>query len=337
MRLLAVRVAVGFALVGSLLAVLLRPALAPAPAMVALAGSAVPWLRAWRSARGTALRPALAWAGAAMIVAFASQAVAMIEPFGGGRPAAGQCVYLATLGLFAAMISVFNARTPGGGAWALLMAMLIVVFLVPWLEGAGLVREGGGWDRLHLSAPWTIFYGLIVVAGVSNFLPTRLAPAAIALGVGLLAEYIGLTRVDLSRPTRGTIWTLVATCWGVAAWAADLVTIRPSALAPGLPRLWARFRDAWGVVWGLRVLDRFNRTAESARWPIRLSWQGVVPATGDEARSAEIPPEAAATLAGLLRRFATAGRLAEWEDWPDPIEPWKESRPGRLDERCDRE
>jgi hypothetical protein len=73
--------------------------------------------------------------------------------------------------------------------------------------------------------------------------------------------------------------------------------------------MWGWFRDAWGVVWALRVQERFNRAAETAGWPIRLAWHGVVPVGSDG--PVEIPPEAAATLAGLLRRFATAQRIEE--------------------------
>ena len=52
-----------------------------------------------------------------------------------------------------ALISVLNARTPGGGAWAILMALLVLVFLIPWLEGAGLRRAPIGLGRLRLDQP----------------------------------------------------------------------------------------------------------------------------------------------------------------------------------------
>jgi hypothetical protein len=214
---------------------------------------------------------------------------------------AGQVVYLATLAALAALISVLNARSPGGGAWAILMALLVVVFLVPWLEGSGLVREGGGWDRLRLTPPWTIFYVLLVVAGVTNYLPTRFGPAAAWLGLGFLAEYLGLTRLDWPREVRGLAWSFVPICWALAAWGERRARPAPTDLG----RLWAWFRDAWGVVWALRVQERFNRAAEAAGWDIRLTWHGVVPA------GAEVPPEAAATLAGLLRRFASRETLGE--------------------------
>ena len=93
------------------------------------------------------------------------------------------------------------------------------------------------------------------------------------------------------------------------AWSADFDTRKPDPSPPGLGRLWAWFRDSWGVVWALRVQERFNRAAEASGWPIRLTWHGVAPVDSDG--PPEIPPEAASTLAGLLRRFATAERIEE--------------------------
>ena len=307
--LLAIRILTAAALLGAAIALAFRSDRAAALTLAGLAGAALPLVRAWRATRGTALRPALVWASIAMAMAGLSQVVALGETFDSGRPMAGQVVYLTTLATFAALISVLNARTPGGGAWAILMAMLVVVFLVPWLEGSGLVREGGGWDRLRLTAPWTIFYGLIVVAGVTNFLPTRLAPAAVWVGVALVAEYLGLTRADWSHATRGCLWTAVPLCLALAAWFADVETLRSSPFPPGFGRLWAWFRDAWGVVWALRVQERFNRAAERSGWPIRLTWHGAVSTEDD--RPPPTPDGAEATLAGLLRRFATADRIDE--------------------------
>jgi hypothetical protein len=295
--------------VAATLVLVLRPSAAPALVLVGLLCAFPSLVRAWRSASGTALRPAILWAGVAVVLAAISQVVALAEPFSEGRPGAGQFVYLSTLAAFATLMSVLNARTPGTGAWAILMAMLVVIFLVPWLEGSGLVREGNGWDRLRLSPPWTIFYALIVLAGVTNYLPTRFGLAALVVAVGFFAEYLGLTRVNWSREVRGVIWTVVPLTWATAIWLADLVTTRHTPQRTSLDRLWAWFRDAWGVVWALRVLERFNRAAEAARWPFRLSWHGVAPLPGSEGVAPEIPPSAAATLAGLLRRFASSERL----------------------------
>ena len=59
----------------------------------------------------------------------------------------------------------------------------------------------------------------------------------------------------------------------------------------------------------MRVQERFNKTAEAAGWNFRLNWHGVV-STDPSQRVVAIPAEAEATLAGLLRRFASGEVIA---------------------------
>jgi hypothetical protein len=291
-----------------------EPERAPALVLLGLATTAWPLVRAWRGARGTALRPAIVWGGLAVTLGLVSQAVACAEPLASGRPWAGHLCYVSVLATLAALISVLNARTPGGGAWAILMALLVLVFLIPWLEGPGQARGARGIERLRLAAPWTIFYGLIVVAGVTNFVPTRYGPASLCLAAGLVVEYLSLTRGDWAPPRKGLVWSVVPWTLAVAIWVADR---RSGWLKPSPVRLdsaWFWFRDHWGVVWGLRVLERFNRSSEAQGWPVRLGWFGVSPTPGSGgAVPPSVPESAEVTFRTLLRRFAEPWRVDEAE------------------------
>jgi hypothetical protein len=288
-----------------------RPEQAPVMILIGLATTVGPLLRAWRGARGTALGAAVVWAALAVGLGLLSQVLAWSEPLASGRPMAGHWVYISALATLAALVSVLNARTPGGGAWALLMTLLVLVFLIPWLEGPGLARRAQGLERLRLDAPWTIFYWLLVIAGVTNFVPTRYGPAAAWLGVGFLVEYLGLTNLQVRRQA-GMLWSVFPWTLAAALWTADGRSRRVPPARSGLEATWLWFRDHWGVVWALRVQERFNRSAETLRWPIRLGWYGVVPAPGVEAGEAPaIPAAAEATFVSLLRRFADPARVAE--------------------------
>src|SRR5207244_2371533 len=77
------------------------------------------------------------------------------------------------------------------------------------LGGPGRGRAPEGPGRLRLDSPWTIFYGLLVLAGVTNYLPTRFGLAAAWLGLGFLVEYVGLTRAGGSAEARAAIWAAV--------------------------------------------------------------------------------------------------------------------------------
>jgi hypothetical protein len=292
------------------LAIVLVPDRAPIVVAVAIASVAVPWRDAWRAAGGTALRPVLVWVGLALSLSLGAQICAFFEPVAGGRPAAGHLTYLSVLSLLAALISVLNARSPGGRVWAGLMVVLVIVFLIPWLEEPGRIRRAHGLARLHLDAPWTLFYAILVVMGVTNYLPTRFAIAALTLGATFVLEYLALTRLDWAAGRRAVIWLWVAWSMAVGVWLARLSERRTPASRSECERLWFWFRDHWGVVWGLRIAERFNRTAGLANWPVRLTWFGLEALSGlSPGEPPELPAEALPTLRSLLRRFARPERL----------------------------
>jgi hypothetical protein len=285
-------------------------ALAPLALLFAAAAVARPWVRCWRAADGTSLRPALIWTALAMLLAALAQFTALGEALASGRPWTGRLTYLMVLALVAALISVLGARRPGSGAWAILMVLLVVVFLIPWLEAAGRVRRAQGPGMLQLDSPWTLFYGLLVLAGVTNYLPTRYGLPAAVLGAGLVGEYLALTRTGWSGPIRAMLWEFVVWTLSVSGWCVERRAPAHLAGRNDLERLWLWFRDHWGMVWALRILDRFNRSAELARWSVRLTWYGLAPASPAEGNvEVDVPVQAQATLRNLMRRFVNPERI----------------------------
>lgn len=281
---------------------------APAGRSFAILGSLAIGLEAlwsaWRGAMGTALRPSVVWAFATWVFTILALLVALGEPADTGRPWANHLTYLASLCALGAAVSMLNARRPGAGVWAMLTTMLIVVLLIPWVEGIGLARGAAPLARLRLEAPWSIFYALLATTAVLNHLPTLLFGPALVMGLGWGGLWLALQAPSPARLAGQP------EDWGFAV-AAALVFSEPlrwkSSGPPssGLECLWLWFADRWGMVWALRVQERFNRTAEASGWPIRLGQRGVVTVGGD----AEVPPAALPTLIALLGRFATRERL----------------------------
>jgi hypothetical protein len=252
------RVAVVTVLAGGM-ALFLSPGRAPWLVAAGLVLALVPVRRAWVAARGTALRASVGWATIALGLGVVSQVVAAAEPLASGRTVAGHWTYLTTLALLAALISVLNARTPGGGAWAILMALLVLVFLIPWLEGPGLRRVVSGTGPLRLDSPWTLFYALLVLAGVTNYLPTRYALAAVVLGLGFGLEYVGLTRDITSPARRAMLWSALPWCLAASAWLADWRAGAPSAARGGWRT--SGSGSATTGAWSGRCVSRSGSTA----------------------------------------------------------------------------
>ncbi len=285
------------------------PRCAACGVLLALGGAIPSWRAAWRNAEQTALRGALVWAGLGIVLGVLAQVQGFLEVPQSGRPWTGRITYLMVLALLAALISVLGARNPGGKAWAILMVLLMLVFLIPWLEAGGRLRRAQGLGQVQLDSPWTVFYGLLVLAGVTNFVPTRYCGAALSVGAGFIVEYLALTRGEWTAATRAAAWPLVAWTLALGWFLGDRAARRPSQGRGALEDLWFWFRDHWGVVWGLRVQERFDRAAELAHWPARLTWFGLVSASAAATHGVpDLPEQAETTLRTLLRRFVAPDR-----------------------------
>ena len=129
-------IVIGGVLLGSGILAVVVPARAPLATLLVLILGVRTWRAAWKASWGTTLRGALVWAAVAIAMGMLAQVVALSEPLESGRPWTARVTYLMVLSILAGLISVLGARNPGGGAWAILMVLLVVVFLIPWLEGA---------------------------------------------------------------------------------------------------------------------------------------------------------------------------------------------------------
>jgi hypothetical protein len=243
---------------------------------------------AWRANRRTTLMHALVWVG------FAWAAWLWWAVEGAlGSDEAPVVRYGALCLTGCAGMAVLGARRPGASAWSFVVLGLLAVLLRPLLEGLG---------ELRLQAPHLLFLALPLVVPVVNYLPTRLGPAALLLGVGCaleLARLAGMARDSSVGPL------LVA----LTPWLAWAVLRRGRRAAPGpFDSLWLGFRDRFGLVWAQRVREQFNRAAANADWPVVLSWKGLRTAEGKQVQET---PEQMAALRALLKRFSLETPAAE--------------------------
>lgn len=239
--------------------------------------------------RASSLLHAVCWAAAAWLAWGALIGMAALRPE--AVPPAARYVALTLTGC--AGVAVLGARRPGTAAWDFVVLGLLAVLMLPlgesWLAGEGLT----------LSAFRLVFLAATVAVGLLNYLPTRLAAGAVllALACGLEIMLLGPTREAILHET-AVHWL----CLVLAPWAAWAGLRRPTPTAE-FDRLWLDFRDRFGLVWGQRLREQFNRSAAHAGWSVVLRWQGLRLLPGTALPSLEEQAEMVATLRVLRKRF----------------------------------
>lgn len=246
---------------------------------------AYPFGQAWWANRRTSLCYALSWALAAWL-AWGGVIFAVALEITGELDAIR---YLALCLTGCAGVAVLGARRPGVEAWNLVVVGLLAVLLLPMAEGflTGITVPRGG-VRLF-------FLGATVAIGILNYLPTRLAPAAILTAYGCGGEF-----AELMKPHLPENWTMAQGALGLVPWVAwGVARGRPPGTTE-LDQLWLGFRDRFGLVWGQRLREQFNHSAARAGWPVVLRWHGFQFSAGTP------PPDATllkTTLLALMKRF----------------------------------
>jgi hypothetical protein len=253
-----------------------------------IAAGVVPLLLAWRSRRATSLAHALVWA----IVAWLSWGLAFLlgdTEIAGLDP--GRYCALCLTGC--AGVAVLGARRPHVLAWNFVVLGLFAVMVLPLLETLFI--------GTHPVDPLRIFFMAATIAvGILNYLPTRLAPAALLLAIACAGEIV-LLFAPAWLPGEAEAM-IVAGLLTAVPWIAWSCLRKCRAELSATDRLWLDFRDAWGLLWSQRVREQFNRAADNAGWPVTLTWSGL---RGAEKMDAERLLE---TLRAILQRFVTAAQ-----------------------------
>jgi len=255
-----------------------------------------PLALAWRANRQTTLVHALGWATAAWLAWLPALLLTDLRP----GTAAALVRYAAVCLTGCAGVAVLGARRPGATAWNFVVLAQLAVLLLPIAEGLG---------ELRLDALRLVFLAATLAVGALNYLPTRLAAAVVCLAIGCGVELTLLASAGeagnaLERAAPLSRCLLAASPW--FAW----VQIRTRAVpASEFDRLWLGFRDRYGLVWGQRVREQFNRAAVNAGWSVVLRWRGLRWQPGAEPRG----DAQTAALRALLKRFGSDESTVERE------------------------
>jgi hypothetical protein len=213
---------------------------------------------------------------------------------------------------FCPMMAVLGAKRPQDRAWQFIVLSMWGIVTLPAIESLAL-RPG---QALSIQGVRFAFLAGLILLGVLNWLPTRLWATAILVGLGqatLFAPYVGLELVEpppLLRALAG-IWFVFATA--IFLWK---VRLGPRHGCPGNDRVWRDFRDQFGALWALRVLERVNASVVMNQWPFRLFWTGfkVVSPSIEIAESDHTSEQQQAlniVIDNLMRRFVSSEWIAK--------------------------
>ena len=243
------------------------------------------WLR---PVRETSLLGCWVWTAVAVIALAAGLCLEGLE-----RDSAPLRLILNTA-IFCPTISLFGARKPQHRGWNFIVLTLWGVLALPAADAVFLQ----GSDQIQLHGARLVFMTMVILASLGNHLFTRQARAATLFCLGqtaLLAEFY-VQGGDFTH------WRLVAAFLIAAAgWTAWWTARRPRT-ETGWNRVWLDFRDLFGAIWGLRLMERLNAAARISDWPIRLNWRKLrVPA----AVPAEVMAGMETCLRAYLRRFVS--------------------------------
>jgi hypothetical protein len=184
---------------------------------------------------------------------------------------------LATVSTLCPAIALLGAKRPQDRGWQFVVVTLWIVLALPLVQQWVFSPSRHG----ELPATWRWFLGLLVAISVLNYLPTRNALPAAAVGAGqivLLGQHGPLPwtmPASIRLPTALALFAgaALAVTWGRRRRTAD----------DGWNRVWLDFRDAFGAVWALRVMERINQMGTLDRLHGPLGWHGFQ-------RASKLPP-----------------------------------------------
>ena len=254
-----------------------------------VAGLAPLSLALWANRR-TSLLHTLVWT----LAAWLSWGLAFLgdESERAGLPPARYCAVCLT---GCACIAVLGARRPHVIAWNFVVVGLFTVMVLPLMETQFI-------GTYPIDVLRILFMAGTIAVGSLNYLPTRLAPAALLLMLIGAGEMTRLYAPALWPGFgAGIVFELLLSS---IPWLAWICLARRAADRSDFDRLWLTFLDRWGLVWGQRVREQFNKAAQNAGWPVKLAWHGLT--CGKDESPAADQEKFVEMLQKILQRFLAA-------------------------------
>jgi len=205
---------------------------------------------------------------------------------------------------FCPFVSVLGAKRPQHLPWNFVVLSLWGIIALSALTALVMQRN----DRFVLGDARAWLLWVLIAMGVVNYLPTRqwLTALVVAMGqVALFLPHLPLLRGigPLANLPGAPSLSLVLFAAAIAHVGRALQPVPNGLESPfyEYDRLWLDFRDAYGLLWGLRLQERVNAAAAVSKWNVELHWSGF---HGKEI-AAQHREALRQAITGLLRRFVS--------------------------------
>ncbi len=277
--------------------------------MVTLGACAVFGLLVWkgpRSARHTSLITAWRWlifSGFALCAMAISDFLAHLWP----ERTSDYGWFFVAIVLLCPPMAVLGSRRPGVQYWTpfILLPLIVVLAWPVWT----LLLQGAEPRGLELETPTVVGFCLVLAMGAGNYLGTRFASSALVFAASLLILLLTCTGGVLSTSV-STPSVRASSLFGlVVAAVFAMIPPRTKSIRHPVNQLWDDFRQLYGIVWGLRIVERINAYAAQQQWSIRISWSGF-PETATHQLAAN-ETEVQQACRWLFRRFVDEEWVAE--------------------------
>ena len=275
---------------------------------LALALSLGALLSGYRWLRETTLLPAWMWAIVAINSLGITQIAASFSPVSGPSTSLSPLEWAIATLTFCPAIALLGAMRPQHAYWNFIVGSAWLMLALPAAE-TYFMNPG---QRLEVGDARAWFLWLMIALGPINFLATRFWLGSLLLALGqivifssdlpLIAGSIGASPI-----TAGFFIMVAAALSAFAASHYERKATNP------FDALWLEFRDAYGMLWGLRFAERVNSAAAMYGWDFSLRWEGFRHNQTGESPFPAVPDVDKTlrnTLHGIVRRFFSTGVIA---------------------------
>lgn len=243
------------------------------------------------------------WSGFA-IVSWGLASLVSLSFFRIAPPWQDQFWYWAAVLTCCPLISVLGAKRPTSKVWPWFIILPLIAVL-GWPALTIFLVPSPDLVPLEIQSPVLIGFILVLVMGTGNYMGSRFGASILMVSA---AAFLSLWPVsssftgDLNFSTR--IRAFSALLCGIGLLHGFRQANRQTLDESKYDQLWFDFRDAFGIVWSIRIQDRINQSAQQENWVVRLGTEGFVweeNISDEQIKQSE--KRLTQTLSWLLRRF----------------------------------